>query len=268
MLIDYHIHSEFSNDSEAFLEGICGQAIARGIQEIAITDHVDLQYPQQPPGYTICDMDQYFRTLEKCQQRYQGQLCIRIGMEIGLEPHRFQDYDRLISDYPFDFIIASLHAVDGMEPHLGAYYQGKDKEEAYRVYYQHISDFLDQYDNFDVLGHLDYVKRYMPYPYAPGDHLLAQETTEAILRKLIALGKGLEINTSGFRHVSRAGMPHFDIIARYHELGGQRLTIGSDSHQNDTIGFMVPETLQRLKELGFRTISTFSRREEKRLPIV
>lgn len=268
MLIDYHIHSAFSDDSEANLEGICQQAIAMGINEIAITDHVDYHYPVQPPDYAIADMSLYFHTLQDFQQRYHNQLTIRIGMEIGLEPHHFDTYNQLIRQYPFDFIIASLHAVDGMEPHLGHYYQGKTKEEAYRTYYEHISQFLDQYDNFDILGHLDYVKRYMPYPYEAGDHLLALETIDSILHKLIKMGKGLEINTSGFRHASHAGMPHFDIIARYHQLGGQRLTIGSDSHQNDAVGYMIKETCEQLKTIGITTLSTFAGRAEKLIPII
>lgn len=267
MLIDYHLHSTFSNDSEAALDDICRQAVNQGLSEICITDHVDLQYPIQPPGYTINDMDCYFETLRRYQHQYEGQLTIRIGMEIGLEPHSWATYDKLIASYPFDFIIASLHAVDGMEPHLGVYYQGKTKEEAYRVYYEHIAEYIEQYDNFDVLGHLDYVKRYMPYPYEPGDHLLAMDAVDQVLRRLIAKGKGLEINTSGFRHVSKASMPHFDIIARYHALGGQRLTIGSDSHAPQYVGTMVKESLEQLNRLGIETISTFEQRQERRIPI-
>ena len=267
MLIDYHLHSTFSNDSEAALADICQQAVAMGLAEIAITDHVDLQYPVQPPGYIISDMDCYFETLQHYQKQYSGQLTIRIGMEIGLEPHSWQTYDRLIASYPFDFIIASLHAVEGMEPHLGVYYEGKSKEEAYRVYYEHILEYLNQYDNFDILCHLDYVKRYMPYPYQPGDHLLAIETIDAVLTKLIAMGKGLEINTSGFRHISHASMPHFDIIARYHALGGKRLTIGSDSHAPQYVGTMVSQTLSALADMGIETFSTFEKRKERRIAI-
>lgn len=267
MLIDYHLHSTFSNDSEAELDDICRQAIAMGLSEIAITDHVDLQYPIQPPGYTISDMNCYFETLTRCQTQYQGQLTIRIGMEIGLEPHSWSTYNKLIDSYPFDFIIASLHAVDGMEPHLGHYYQGKTKEEAYRIYYEHIAEYIEQYDNFDVLGHLDYVKRYMPYAYEPGDHLLALDAVDKVLTRLIAKGKGLEINTSGFRHVSQAGMPHFDIIARYHTLGGKRLTIGSDSHAPQYVGTRVAETLAQLQTMGIETFSTFEKRQERRIPI-
>ena len=261
MLIDYHLHSTFSNDSEAALADICQQAVAMGLAEIAITDHVDLQYPVQPPGYIISDMDCYFETLQHYQKQYSGQLTIRIGMEIGLEPHSWQTYDRLIASYPFDFIIASLHAVEGMEPHLGVYYEGKSKEEAYRVYYEHILEYLNQYDNFDILGNLDYVKRYMPYPYQPGDHLLAIETIDAVLTKLIAMGKGLEINTSGFRHISHASMPHFDA------LGGKRLTIGSDSHAPQYVGTMVSQTLSALADMGIETFSTFEKRKERRIAI-
>lgn len=267
MLIDYHLHSTFSSDSEASLEAICQQAIQLGLAEIAITDHTDLPYPAQSPGYPPIDMDSYFTALSRLQSQYAGRLTIRKGLEIGLEPHNWDRYHQLINAYPFDFIIASLHAVDGMEPHLGFYYEGKTKEDAYRMYYEHIAAYLEEFDNFDVLGHLDYVKRYMPYPYEPGEHLLAADVIDKILLKLIAMGKGLEINTSGYRHISHASMPHLDIIARYHALGGRRITIGSDSHWPQHVGTMVSETLTKLQEMGIETISTFADRQETLIPI-
>lgn len=267
MLIDYHIHSTFSNDSEAKLDDICQSALSQGLQEIAITDHVDYQYPIQPPDYAISDFDLYFKTLNFYQRKYQNRLTIRSGVEIGLNAERSQDYNALLGSYPFDFVIASLHNIQGFEPHLGTYYQRKSKEEAFRVYYQEILYLLNCYQNFNILGHLDYVKRYMPYPVEAEDHLLANDAVTQILQKLIAMGKGIEINTSGLKHISQATMPHLDIIRQYHQLGGTTLTIGSDSHLAQQVGFGVSATISALKEMGISTLSTFKQREEILIPL-
>lgn len=262
MLIDYHIHSTFSNDSVAKLDDICQTAIERGISKIAITDHVDYKYPIQPPDYALEDFEGYFGTIAQYQRQYQGKLDIAIGIEIGLEEHHLETYDKLLKQYPFDFVIASLHMIDTMEPHLGVYYEGKTKEEAFRIYYDKITSFVESYDNFDVIGHLDYVKRYMPYPSEEGDHLLALDAVDRLLKAIIAKRKGIEINTSGFKHISNASMPHFDIVKRYHALGGRRLTIGTDSHDARFVGYKVKETADFLRSIGIKEVMTFHNRQE------
>ena len=83
-----------------------------------------------------------------------------------------------------------------------------------------------------------------------------------LLQELIRRGKGLEINTSGFRHKSAMGLPHFDILRHYRQLGGTRITIGSDSHRSEYVGYKVAETTAVLKTLGFTHISTFGHRHE------
>lgn len=41
MFADYHVHTEFSDDSVYPMEQVVRDAIARGIDEICFTDHVD-----------------------------------------------------------------------------------------------------------------------------------------------------------------------------------------------------------------------------------
>lgn len=42
MLADYHVHTEFSDDSVYPMEQVVKDAIAMGLSEICFTDHVDL----------------------------------------------------------------------------------------------------------------------------------------------------------------------------------------------------------------------------------
>lgn len=267
MYIDYHLHSHFSCDSKNNLDAICQTAIAIGLNEIAITDHVDFSYPLQKPNHAISDFEYYFDTLAIFQQRYHNRLTIRQGVEIGLEPHRMEDYARLLERYPFDFVIGSVHEVNGQAVSRMPYFLNKTKEQAYYIYYQAVLENISCFDQFDVLGHLDYCKRYCPHPYAPTDPFIANDLVAEILQKLIAKGKGIEVNTSGFRHVSHMSMPHIDIIKQFYDLGGRRITVGSDSHQRQYIGLQVKEMHQQLAAIGFATISTFEQRQEIPQPI-
>lgn len=267
MLIDYHLHSQFSNDSHTNMNAICEAALLAGLQEIAFTDHMDFTYPQQYENHYIHDLDNYLTTVAHYQQCYAGRLTIRAGIEIGLERHRLADYDAILQAYPFDFVIGSVHEIGGVAVSQKAFFAGKNKEQIYRQYYEAILDCIQQFDNFDVIGHLDYCKRYNPAPYQSGDHLIALDLITEILQTLIARGKGLEVNTSGFRHCSAMCLPHFDILRHYHQLGGTRITIGSDSHRAEYVGYQIPETTAALKALGFSHISTFGRRHEQQVPL-
>jgi histidinol-phosphatase (PHP family) len=60
-------------------------------------------------------------------------------------------------------------------------------------------------------------------------------------------------------------LPHFDILRHYRQLGGTRITIGSDSHRAEYVGYKAAETTDVLRVLGYTHISTFSQRRE--LPV-
>lgn len=265
MLVDYHLHSHFSKDSKTTLKAICHAAVQANLTEIAITDHVDYTYPHTNLGHEINDLDQYFSAIAQCRQDYAGQLIIRAGVEIGLEQHRIADYEKLLT-HPFDFVIGSLHSVQGEGVSHAAYFAGKTKEEAYITYYQTMLEQIRCFDQFDVLGHLDYCKRYGPYLYEENDYLIGNDLVQEILKTLIQRGIGIEVNTSGYRHVSHAPLPHPYILKQYCQLGGRRITIGSDSHRSEHVGYQIAETMDLLRSIGFSSISTFIGRQEKPLP--
>jgi histidinol-phosphatase (PHP family) len=85
---------------------------------------------------------------------------------------------------------------------------------------------------------------------------------------VIERGIGIEINTSGLAH-QKVGepFPTIDILKLYHSLGGEILTIGSDSHHADTVGAYLEDALCLAKEAGFDYIYTFDSRKPKEIEI-
>jgi len=262
--MDYHVHSTYSVDSCMSMEEVCLRAIEAGLAEIAFTDHIDIDWPDTTiPPFDVKTLDKYFEDLEKMQDRFKGQLVIKKGIEIGLQPHILDECANIVESYPFDFVIASVHLVGGVDPYLGEYYKGKTKEECYEEYYQEILKLIKSFDRFNVLGHLDYIKRYAPFPIGKTDHLLCISLIDEILETLILKGKGLEVNTSGYRHASEAPMPHPDIIKRYRELGGKIITLGSDAHAPEHVAFRFETALQEIKRSGFDSLTSFSSMQPK-----
>jgi histidinol-phosphatase (PHP family) len=267
-LFDYHVHTTYSSDGRMTMETLCKQAIKLGLKEIAITDHIDMDWPV--PGYTSFDIEtlkQYLSDIEKMKKKFKGQLIIKKGIEIGLQPHILDQCTNVIREYPFDFIIASIHIVDRTDPYLGDFYNNKTKEESYRRYYEEVLALIESYDAFNVLGHLDYIKRYSPFLVEEGDHLLCRSIVDDILKTLIRKEKGLEVNTSGYRHASKTTMPHPDIIHRYWKLGGRIITLGSDAHSPEYLGLGFDAALKEIKKAGFTALTTFTNQKPYFSPI-
>ena len=159
---DSHMHTD-STDSEAKLQDMIESALKKGAESVCITDHVDNDYPfHEDTGEKAfqVDLDVYFPELERWQDTYAGKIRIRKGIELGLQPHLSESYQKLVSQYPFDFVIGSVHVVHGMDPYYGEIFAGRTDEDVYRETFAATLENLDAISTFDVLGHLDYVVRY------------------------------------------------------------------------------------------------------------
>ena len=116
MLFDYHVHSAFSDDSEYPLELVVRDAVNMGLQEIAITEHVDYgvkaewNEPVAPENTRMVrnvNYPAYFSLLKKLKEQYAGQIVIREGLEFGIQHHTIPRFERLFAAWDLDFVIAS-----------------------------------------------------------------------------------------------------------------------------------------------------------------
>jgi histidinol-phosphatase (PHP family) len=257
-MLDYHVHSTFSPDGEMTMEEACRQAVSLELKEVAVTDHMDIDLPDNEKAFQIKDMNQYISELERIREDFKGRLKVKKGIEIGLQDWTLEMAADLTVKYPFDFVIASVHLVNGEDPYFRTYFHTRDKIKSYTDYYHTILDLLKDYDNFNVLGHLDYFRRYSPYEYKPQDYRIGLDLTEAILRLLVQKGKGIELNTAGFRHSSNQPHPHPEVLKWFRELGGEIVTIGSDAHNAAFIGYEYKRAVECLKYAGFDYVAAFS----------
>jgi len=160
---DSHMHTRFSTDSDADIRDMIESALKKGLQSICITDHIDKDYPfHEDTGAEafLVDLDEYFPKLAEWKEAYAEKIQIRRGIELGLQPHLAGFYEELTNQYPFDFVIGSVHVVHGMDPYYGEIFEGRSDEEVYKETFLATLENLDAVSSFDVLGHLDYVVRY------------------------------------------------------------------------------------------------------------
>jgi histidinol-phosphatase (PHP family) len=254
---DYHIHTNFSIDSEANMEAACEAAIARGIDEIAFTDHLDFG-PDDSRGYFR--KTDYLAAVERCRLCYLGQLSVRAGVEVG-EPHIFpEEASEVVGVDDFDVVLGSVHYVAGMQAAWLEDFFEQPLHEAYASYFSQVVDLAAGGD-FDVLAHIDLVKRDArkfgktydgPEPYA--------DMIRTALRSLVERGKGLEVNTSPLRRGQPEPCPSLQILRWYRELGGEILVLGSDAHAPDAVGAHLDRAVEMARSVGFRRLATFKQR--------
>ncbi|MBQ8279091.1 MAG: histidinol-phosphatase HisJ family protein [Roseburia sp.] len=259
-LWDVHMHSQFSGDSDAPQEDMIMTAIDTGLGGICFTDHLDIDYPDNPALFLL-DLPNYVASVLALQEKYRSKFPVRLGVELGLQPHLAELHADILSRYPFDFVIGSSHVVHGFDPYYPEFYVGRDEKDCYREYFESILENIHVFDGFDVYGHIDYVVRYGPTRNANYDWTQYQDVIDEILKLLIYKGKGIEINTGGFKYGLGHPNPTEGIIRRYHELGGEIITIGADAHAPQHIGYDFKKVPDILKNAGFEYFTVFKNRK-------
>ena len=275
MFADYHVHTAYSDDSEYPMEEAVTDAIGLGMDEICFTDHVDygikrdwddpagMKYrpggPGDPEQMAVANVDypRYVEEIARLQDKYKGRIRIRLGMEFGMQVHTIPDYERLFKRYPFDFIILSVHQVEDREFWTQDFQRGKTQQEYNLRYYEEILMLVQKYHDYSVLGHLDSIRRYDREGAFPFENI--REIIAEIFRIVISDGKGIEVNTSSWRYGFSDLTPSRDILKLYRELGGEIITVGSDTHKKEQLGTHIEDAKKELRELGFHSIHTFEK---------
>lgn len=270
MFADYHVHTEFSDDSVYPMEQAVKDAISMGMDEICFTDHVDygikedwgaghpIRYRGNEPLANV-DYPRYFAAISRMRQRYGEVITIRQGLELGIQTHTTSKYEELTENYPLDFVILSIHQVEDKEFWTQDFQKGRSQEEYNKRYYEEMLQVVKAYKNYSVLGHMDLIVRYDKmgrYPFEKIEPVITE-----ILKIVIEDGKGIELNTSYHRYGLQDTTPSKDILKLYRKLGGEIITIGSDSHKHAHLGTYIDEAKELLKSLEFCYFCTYDSRK-------
>lgn len=266
MFWDQHMHCNFSGDSDALPEDMIKAGIAHGLSGICFTDHLDYDYPEEPNIFLL-DFDNYFKVLSDLREKYTDKISVNIGIELGLQTQAAGQNLAVAEKYPFDFIIGSSHVVNHMDPYYPEFFAGRDEDAAYMEYFESVLENINSDVDFDVYGHIDYVVRYGPNKNSFYTYEKFKDIIDEILTQLISKGKGIEVNTGGFKYGLGHPNPTEDIIKRYRELGGEIITMGADAHVPEYVAYEFDKTAQIIKNCGFKYYTVFKNRKAEFIPL-
>ena len=267
-MYDYHIHERHSGDASAEIREYVAVAEERGIIEIAFTTHLITIGPDVEISIRPQDISEYINEIEKAQKGTNVHLLT--GLEVDFFPKEERNIDRILSEHDLDFVLGSTHYVNGID--LGHPARAKEffssrplsegVDEYYRVWRQAVESGL-----FDVMAHPDYWKIFVHLFRNPP---MWSEFGDVVYSALDALKKhnvGIEVNTSGVRHGVGDFFPMQEFLIAARAAGVNTVTIGSDSHGTDTLGYGWREAVMRLKLAGFYEFSRFKRHRNSRTPL-
>ena len=271
-LHDQHLHSRHSVDSKADPAANCERALAAGLTGLTFTEHYDMH----PSERDQCqwDYDAIAATIAALRRRFSPPLTIGLGIEVDYQPTLVEETLDYLDRHPFDVVLLSVHWCGGRPLHLRRRWQQLDAAEMRRHYLAALREVAELCRDlaaagscpFDIISHLDYVKRYLLSYWDTPLGAVEPALLDPILEAVIAAGVVPEINTAGLRREEAEAYPDWPILQRYRELGGREVSIGSDAHRSHEIGHAFSAVAPRLQAMGFAGETVFEQRRRRIIP--
>lgn len=279
--IDYHVHPNYSIDaSPATIEDYCRKALALELTEICFCTHVELD-PERKEKFVILNgqkwsvynldwLDNYFTEIWQAQEELKNSvLKIKAGVEIGYCPGVENYIERIVNDYPFDFVLGAIHCLDHIsissQKESPYYFRSRSAETVREEYFTVLMEAVKT-GFFDCIAHIDLYRRYGSQFLGPKAFTLHRGVIEPILAEMSRRGMGVEINTSSRRRGLKEFHPTKEILELAVKSGVEVFTVGSDAHSLEHLGSGIEEALTLLKEMSASNY-VFSQRKPIPYPI-
>lgn len=264
MKADLHVHSRCSADARSSIAGYARAAARLGLAELGFCEHADFDPRDRSCG--TLNLELYDREVAEARAA-EPRVHLRQGVEITYQAGLSSQIGAWLAAHPWDYVVTSVHLVDYPDgwaiiselPAIEAYFRSHGVRQAYLPYFEELLRAVNS-GLGDVLGHLDLVKRYGTEVYGTFDPALFEEEIRAVLRAVIDRGMALEVNSSGLRQAPSEPYPGLTQLKWYAQMGGDRITTGSDAHHVRHLARGVPYAEAMIRAAGIRTVVTFDRR--------
>ncbi|MFA5449683.1 MAG: histidinol-phosphatase HisJ family protein [Clostridia bacterium] len=261
-MLDTHTHTKFSHDGRMSLYNAVIRAREMGLKYFAATEHLDRDYyycsgrERFAPQLNI---KKYLDEAEKIRE-VAGDMLVAFGVECGYSLQAQERYKEDFEKYNFDLIINSVHTVNNRDMYFLPKNDLSNKEPIYRQYLLAVLDSVKNQIDYDIVGHLGYVARYVGFDNRNLYEPQFVEIVDEILTEIIARGKTLEMNTR-VKDIQAVAIPEEKILVRYRELGGENISFGSDAHSLEDIAMNYTAAAALAKKVGFSHWTAYIQRK-------
>lgn len=259
--VDYHMHTPLCGHAVGEPEAYVKQAIAVGLAEVGFSDHAPL-VTGEDPRYTMKFSEQslYHEMIHRVREKFQD-FTIKLGIEADFVPGYESKTKDILSAYPYDFVIGSIHFINNWafdDPDQTIRWKDKNIDQVYRDYYKLLRQSAES-RLFDIMGHVDLVKKFGHRPIAD----LSDEVEETA-RVFKSCAVTIEVNTSGLRKPVKEIYPSLDVLKIYQKVGVP-ITFSSDSHDPQDVGRDYDKAKDLALAAGYREYRVFKNRQVERV---
>ncbi len=251
---DSHVHSSYSPDSETLLTDIFEHCKNKTMIGVSVTDHLDVGYPNFYEQ--LENVEASVKQTKSLKEKYEGKLILSSGVELGQPLNNKEQKELAISKLNPDYLLLSIHDAGIMGDVYFINYKEADINKLMNFYFDDMLNCVLQED-FDSLAHITYPLRYI-LPIRPVNIWDFKDIIDEIFLNLIKRDRALEVNARSFDQ--DLSMPDIELFRRYKQLGGEKLTIGSDGHTLGAIGKNFGKISEILKDIGFNSYCYFLNR--------
>lgn len=258
--VDYHMHTPLCGHAVGEPKEYVEQALKVGLSEIGFSDHAPL-VSREDARYTMTrsQLPLYHEMIRSVQAEYKN-FTIKLGIEADFVPGFEEKTKEILSGYPYDYVIGSVHFIDQWafdDPDEKIKWKDKDIDRVYRDYYRLLRQSAES-GLYDIMGHVDLVKK---FGYrACGDLTDEIEKTAKVFKKS---GMTVEINSSGLRKPVQEIYPSLSVLKLYHKAGVP-ITFSSDSHDPKDVGRDFDKAAVLAKAAGYEEYLVFRKRKVER----
>jgi len=266
IICDIHAHSNLSDGSDT-PEEMLAEAARKGLKVFALTDHFDME---REAGHVMrgAGTESAYEKLIKVRESNNTPVKFIAGIEVG-QAHRYIGEAReRLGKRQYDYILCSCHSIRGKDDFY--YLRNREDVDFDELFRQYLSELLeicevgDEFGGFDSLAHLTYPLRYIK---GISNMSFFKKEIDEIFRVMIKKNIALEINGQAINHEYGRLTPELPETARYRELGGRLITVGSDCHSTKLIGSGIAECIAAAKSAGFAEYAYYEKREAKFIKI-
>lgn len=228
--------------------------------EMGFSDHIFMYWlPPEERDPVLAmperELDPYVQEVERLRCQF-PEIRLRLALEADYIVGAEEQLKSVLERYQWDYLIGSVHFVDGWGIDDQRYIAGYDQwdiDELYEVYFDHVCRAAET-GQFEVMGHIDLIKIFGRKP-----RRVVAELHDRTARRLKQAGVCIEVNTSGLRRPCAEIYPGAALLAACYRAGVPA-TLGSDAHRPDHVAADSLRAVELLREVGYGHIITFEGR--------
>lgn len=265
MAVSYHVHS-CRSDGKNTIPEIIAAASSLGLDELGISDHYCLTADREQMHWCmpIDKLEDYVIDVQTAAGEAGEDLLIRLGLEVDFIPETLGEMRELLASYPFDYVIGSVHMVDGFLTddtlELWEQFSQDERNDIIRTYWIRVRQ-MAECGLFDFAGHLDLFKKFAIYPTVD-----LSEEMNAALDAIAKAKMPIELNTSGWFKPCKEQYPSREILQACYDRGIQ-MVVSADAHLPEHLTRGFDDAYQMLREIGYKELVSFAGRMKFPFPI-